>query len=120
MLKKILFSIFLFLSFTISNVYSSAPSINCEWLPWCTNWDVNFSNNIWAKLIDSVVSELIQIVAVFAVFALIASWIMYILSWGDEEKSKKSKKWIIWSLVWVFLSISAWWIITYLNSLTIG
>jgi hypothetical protein len=43
---------------------------------------------------------------------------MYLLSWGEEDKTKKAKSWIIWSLVWVLTSISAWWIINMLNNLT--
>ena len=48
------------------------------------------------------------------------SGIMYMLSWGQEEKIKKAKTWIIWSLVWVLLSISSWYIINIINNLYIG
>lgn len=116
MIKKIIFILFLFSTFWFNSINASnTPNVNCAWLPWC-----DISWNVWASFIDSVVSEFIQIVAVFAVFALIISWFMYLLSWWDEEKSKKAKKWIIWSLVWVFLSISAWGIINILNNIRIG
>ena len=58
-----------------------------------------------------------QIVAVLSVFALVISWIMYMISAWDEEKANRAKRWIVWSLVWVFLSGSAWWIIILLNNI---
>lgn len=128
MYKKIivlLFIMFTFLSVNIS--YSATPDVNCAWLPWCANSTsittpskVNIANNIWAKFMSKFIWEFIQIVAVFAVFALIFSGIMYLLSAWEEEKANKAKKWIIWSLVWVFVSISAWWIINFLNNIRIG
>jgi hypothetical protein len=42
---------------------------------------------------------LIQYVPVVAVVALTLSGIMYILSGGDDEKVKKAKNWITWSLI---------------------
>jgi hypothetical protein len=61
-----------------------------------------------------------QIVAVVALFALIFSWVMYLISSWDEEKIKKAQKWIIYSLIWVFISVSAWWIINLINDFRIG
>jgi len=125
-MKKIfLLSVFIFsLSFVF--VYSAAPEINCIWLPGCVDNKImqpgtpNISNNIWAKFMTNAIWEFIQIVAVFAVFALIFSWILYLLSSWEEEKANKAKKWIIWSLVWVLLSISSWWIINFLNNVKIN
>jgi hypothetical protein len=45
--------------------------------------------------------------------------VMYILSGWEEEKVKKAKWWIIWSLVGVFMSVSAWWIISFITQITI-
>lgn len=118
--------IMLFISLWLNIAYSATPKINCIWLPWCvdsnimTPWTPDISNNIWAKFMANIIWEFIQIVAVFAVFALIFSWIMYLLSAWEEEKATKAKKWIIWSLVWVFVSISAWWIINFLNNIRIN
>jgi len=106
-----------------------APEINCVWLAGCpdtnirnpstanVNWD--FDNNIiWKASIDLVVT-FIKYIAVIAVISLMLWWIMYILSWGEEEKAKKAKSWIIWSMVWVFMSVSAWWIIRFITQLSI-
>lgn len=94
----------------------NAPDIKCEWLPWCLK---NDQNNVVFDFTSKLISNLINYVAVFAVLALIISWIMYILSGWDEEKTKTAKNWIIWSLVWVFLSISAWSIINIINNFSI-
>lgn len=130
MYKKIIlilvFSFFtIFLNLDIS-YWSSVPEVNCIWLPGCVDNDMknpgtpNISNNIVAKFTVNLIWEFIQIVAVVAVFALIFSWVMYLISAWEEEKANKAKKWIIWSLVWVFLSISAWGIISFLNIVWIG
>lgn len=127
MLKKKLLILTVFFYFTIW-VYSSAPSVNCIWLPWCTDWITNFDSptaadipsNVGLELIVNIIWEIIQFVAVIAVIALIISWILYIISWWDDEKVKKAKSWITWSLVWVLLSISAWWIVNMLNKIIIS
>lgn len=123
---KTIFFIFIWLFFTwINNLYASSPVINCAWVPGCADDDItkpkppNVSDNIGVRFVDNLISNLIEIVAVFAVFALIISGFMYLFSAWDEEKTKRSKKWIIWSLVAVLLSISAWSIINYLNSIQI-
>jgi len=41
---------------------------------------------------------------------------LYLLSSGDEEKTKKAKNVIIWSLVGVFVSLSAYGIIEIINN----
>jgi hypothetical protein len=47
------------------------------------------------------------------------AWLFYIFSGWDEEKAKKAKMWIIWSLAWVVISVSAWWIINIINNFKI-
>jgi len=83
------------------------------WLPWSRN-NVNPE---W--VISLVISSAISYLAVFAVLALMISWIMYMISAWDDEKAKKAKKWIMWSLAWVLLSVSALWIIKMINNITI-
>lgn len=131
MLKKIIITFFVLLFSWIGSVClvqaeTPAPVVNCIWLPWCTDTEINnpkpaiIEKNIWVDFVWRITSLLIQIVAVFAVFALIFSWVLYLISAWNEEKTNKAKKWIIWSLVWVFLSISAWWIISFINGININ
>jgi hypothetical protein len=84
-----------------------------EWFP-----QIHASYTVW--FVESVTTVLIYIVAVAAVFGVIFSWILYLISAGEDEKAKKAKNWIIFSLIWVFVSVSAWWIINLLNFIVIG
>jgi len=73
---------------------------------------------VW-NVISWLINSSINYIAIIAVLALMISWIMYMLAAWEEEKAKKAKKWLIWSLVWVILSVSALWIIKLLNNITI-
>lgn len=123
-MKKILLWLLLIL-WIVSFTYWAAPEVNCIWIPWCTDTDVTTPNSPWDvakqfnwfKFLGWFISELIKYVAVVAVISIMISWIMYIISIWDEEKTKKAKSWIIWSLVWVFVSISAFWIVEVVNSI---
>lgn len=124
MLRKI-FVLCILLFSGLNTVLADVPEVNCIWLPWCGQneaseafkWDL--SKNVWLELVTSIIWQVIQFVAVVAVISLILSGILYLFSWWEEEKAKKAKSWIIWSLVWVIVSISAWWIIGILNKITI-
>lgn len=128
MLKNFIKILLIFFLVFWNNIVIAAanPDINCTWLPGCRNSSVtsvtsaNISDNVWKEFIVDITWYLVQIVSVIAVFALIFSWIMYLISAWEEEKVAKSKKWIIWSLVWVFLSISAWSIINFINNIEIN
>lgn len=112
-------------TYNSTNSSSKAPAINCVWLPWCEDAEknkptpANLDRKNWQKWIWNIISELIKYVSVVAVISLMFSWVLYMTSGWEEEKTKKAKNWIIWSLVWVFLSISAWWIINMLNAIKI-
>lgn len=124
MLKKIFIITILF--FLNSYAFASAPSVNCVWLPWCVDSNkmnpssANIWDNIGIMLITNIIWQVIQYVAVFAVIALIISGMMYLTSGWAEDKTKKAKNWIMWSLIGVVVSISAWWIINMLNNIYIS
>jgi len=116
MKKYILFLISFYFVF-ITNIYASGPGVVCDWLPGCSNsvTGKSFFGFIW-----NLISTWIKYVAVIAVISLVLSGMMYILSGGEEEKVKKAKSWITWSLIWVLLSTSAWAIINMLNAFRIN
>lgn len=121
--KKILYIIAWFL-LSANAAFATAPVVNCTWLPWCqsgTAYLAKPENIDWSalKFIWKIISEWIKYVAVIAVISLMISWIMFLISAWNDEKVKKAKKWIIWSLVWVLISTSAWTIINMLNVFTI-
>lgn len=125
-MKNIFLKILTIYFVLITNIYANWPKVVCNWLPWCS------TDSVWEDALDSVwekgffdfiwktISEWIKYVAVVAVISLMISWIMYLMSGWEEDKVKKAKSWIIWSLVWVFLSISAWAIINLLNQFKIN
>jgi hypothetical protein len=123
-MKKQIFIIIAIMLWKITNVMATWPDILWTWLPWY-EWSSLitvknlWNNNVWIEFISSLIWQAIQFIAVIAVIALILSGIMYLLSWWDDEKAKKAKSWITWSLLWVILSISAWWIIGILNKINI-
>lgn len=92
------------------------PNIECGWLPGCegTPSEDGIYGIIW-----SVIALLIQYVAVFAVLAVMYGGIMYLISSGDEEKTKKARTIIIWALVGTLISVSAYTLITMLNRIVI-
>jgi len=131
MLKKILLMITLFFSFWLYFIYAQdIPTMNCIWLPWCKDSKIerpstatykNMVDGWWVVygITTEVITMLIEYTAVIAVISLMISWMMYLVSFWEEEKIKKAKSWIIWSLWWVFISISAWWIVNIINNIQI-
>lgn len=116
MKKNILFLIsFCFLF--VTKIFASSPWVVCDGLPGC---DSNITWKSFFEFIWNLISYWIRYVAVVAVISLVLSWFMYLLSWWEDEKVKKAKKWITWSLVWVLLSVSAWSIINLVNQFNIN
>jgi hypothetical protein len=106
----------------IQNVFAKdAPTINCYGLPGCidpnkanpTPADVTKSNTL--IYITEIISTMLQYVTVIAVITLMISGVMYLLSGWEEEKVNKAKNWIIWSLVWVLVSMSSWFLVSIIN-----
>lgn len=102
---------------------ANAPTINCYGLPWCNDdskqspSDADVWGEHWNMLefIINIIHSMLQYVTVIAVIALMISGIMYLLSGGEEEKVKKAKNWIIWSLVGVIVSMSSWFLVSLIN-----
>ncbi len=117
-MKIYLYITYLLIVIQVNNVFAKTPGIidSVEKnLPWAGIG----SGDIAAEIGWNLISLLIGYVAVIAVISLMISWIMYLISGWEEEKVKKAKNWIIWSLVWVLISISAIWIIEIINNITI-
>ncbi|MDD4151013.1 MAG: hypothetical protein PHR68_00130 [Candidatus Gracilibacteria bacterium] len=72
---------------------------------------------IVSTYIPRIITTIIKYTAVIAVISIIISGIMYMLSFGREDKAKKAKSWIIYSLVGVLISVSAYAIINLINSI---
>jgi len=129
-MKKIV-QIFLFWVIFLSQLWNTfaqqAPGVVCYGLPGCNTNTVtvdydrmNSGDNVIFTFLWNVISEWITYVSVIAVLSLMVWGVMFILAAWEEEKITKARKWIIWSLVGVLLSISAWWIINLLNTFKIN
>ncbi len=123
MFKKIILTIFIFLSFFLSYNFSYWDCNLWAWsvteaLDWCldnkdlieTNGDLKVDS--WFKaLIITFVKKISIILAVLAVWS-VAYWSMVIvISVWNDEKIKKWRNIIQWSLVWFAILVSAAWII---------
>lgn len=106
-MKKIIFILIAFLSNSYIVLAWDDPFKIPEGLPW-EGW----GDDVVEKVSSNIIAEMIKYVVVLAVIALMISWIMYMFSNGEEEKTKKAKSWIIWSLTAVVLSISSYYIVT--------
>ena len=112
-MKKIILVIIL-INLYFYSTFAWEPTIVCEWLPWCSDSSWGTLEFIWL-----LVAELIKYVAVVAVFALIAAGFMYIFSAWEDEKTKTARKWIMWSIIAVFISISWYYLINLINNANI-
>lgn len=116
-IRKLHLIIFIFIV-NINYSLASAPKIVCDWLPWCwTWWDVWWDWFFW--FMWNIASEFIKYVSVISVIILVLAWINLLISLWEEEKLKSSKKIITYSLVWVILANSAWFLINLVNKINI-
>lgn len=113
-IRKILLIILLSV-LSIDLVIARAPPIAWAGLPGAGS----SGSEVISKTIPSLIATLIKYIAVIAVISTMISGLMYLTSAWKEETTKKAKNWIIWSLVWVLLSVSAWFIINLINTVSI-
>lgn len=119
-MKKIIY-IFLLNAISVHSVIAATnyPSVDCGDLPWCDTGMTTAGKNSTYNIIGELIATMIEYVAVIAVVAIMIGWIMYLVSNGDEEKTKKAKSVIIWAIVWVIVSILAWSAISIINNFSI-
>lgn len=116
MMQKLIIFFVSFLS--LWSLAFAVPEVNCWNLPGC-NDGASVSESDTFNIIWNVIETGIQYTAVIAVLAIMIGWVMYLISSGDEEKTKRAKNIIIWALVWVFISMSAYSLITLINNFRI-
>lgn len=103
--------------FALFQLGFAVPDVECGGLPGCSSAAASGSGVY--DILGNIIALLIKYIAIIAVIAVMIGGIMYLISSGDEEKTKKAKNIIIWALVGVFISISAWSIINILNNFRI-
>jgi len=84
---------------------------------WCTMqtyevlWSVDPKNKNLKELSQDFVSWFTMFIGFVVFVALIYSWMLMILWWADEKQFDNWKKWVKYSLIWLFLVWWAYWII---------
>lgn len=113
-MRKLLLLLLISLA-SIDFTMAIAPSIVWGGLPgsWASG------DKVITKYIPSLIATFIKYIAVIAVISTMISWLMYLTSAWKEDTTKKAKSWIIYSLAWVLLSVSAWFIINLINTVSI-
>lgn len=98
-MKKIFYTIISFslLFFLIGSAFAASPEIDCGSLPGCDGGSLDGSGI--TTIIANVIATVIKYVAVIAVLAVMYGGVLYLLSSGEEEKTKKAKNVIIWALL---------------------
>ena len=100
----------IFLFFVVvatTSIVFAEPKISCWTLPGCSStW-----SSVGQWFLVDIITSLIEYTAVIAVLALMLSGLMYMMSAWEEEKTKKAKNWIMWSLIWVVVSLLASWLV---------
>lgn len=114
---KYIWFFFVFLITTQSTYAAQIPPIDCGNLPGC--WNGGASKDETFSIIGKVIETGIQYVAVIAVIAVMIGGVMYLISSWEEEKTKKAKNVIIWALVWVFISVAAYSLVSIINNFRI-
>jgi hypothetical protein len=75
------------------------------------NWEIG--------LLGKVIKRGLQVVAGISVVALVWAGVLYLTSYGDEEKVKKAKKAIIWTVLGLVTGLGGWAIVDLINNLTL-
>ena len=126
---KFIVWILVFLSVFLSfwNVYSATNSIfknSTNEIPYCNDWDKGCWLEEWIKAvkkigfienerkasvyIQDVVVNLLRFLALIATLIIIYAWFNLLTAVWDEEKAGKSKKIILYAVLWLFIIFIAW------------
>lgn len=133
-MKKYLLIIGFTLIWLLSFLHTSLASANIFWwsnqkIPYCTwnecwlqQWveQVKSSGIMWiitewtaSWYIQRVVIYILWFLSIIAVILIIYAWFNMLTSAWDDEKAKKSKSIIIYSIIWLVIIFLAWPITTF-------
>lgn len=129
--KILIFILFIIWSlFVFSNTYATNSIFNnttteipyCKWNDcWIKQWVESIKSIEWmenkasaSQYIQRVTKYILWFLALVATLFIIYSWFV-LLTWAwDEEKSKKSKTIIVYSLLWIVIIFLAWPIVDFI------
>jgi hypothetical protein len=112
--NSIWFAILWFLVIKVSRFFVEAfyakTLCNVEWVTSCVN---ERSLSDWAKIVFDIINWLNWFVWIVVVIMIIYAWAQIIFSSWDDEKIKKSKKSIIYIIIWITILIMNYLILTF-------
>ena len=87
------------------------PTFN-EW-----KWFIKYETPYYFALI--VIKKLIEFVWIFAIITMMIWWIMFLTSLWVEEKIKKARSIITYSIVWVLVSVLSYVLVDIVNNISL-
>lgn len=87
-------------------------NISPLWVQEC--WIEKVKDLTWfSKVFLDLVNWLNWFVAIVTVLMILYAWALILFSWGDDEKLKKWKSIIIYALIWIFILVISYLILTF-------
>lgn len=113
-------SMFAEMGIHVSNSTTYAADSIDTWdnILWVSNADLRSGNvdmNTIPNVIVSIIQTLLALAGTFAIFSLIYHAVQMQINsgiTGDSSGVDKAKKWMIGSLIWFVIAISAWFLVT--------
>lgn len=90
------------------------------WLPGFYEWDGIIKKENPIKFLFVIIKEVTKYVAILAIIATMIGWLMFLFSAWSDEKVKKAKNVIIYSIIWVLVSIASYTLVDIINNLTLN
>ncbi|EKE29475.1 MAG: hypothetical protein ACD_2C00165G0001 [uncultured bacterium (gcode 4)] len=109
-----------------ASVFADIKSPDSMWLPRFGEKDEivfwllesNKPNPHW--FIVNTIAEWIKYIWLLAVLSLTIWWIMYMTSYWTDEKTKKAKNIIMYSIIWVVVSMGAFALVEIVNNINLN
>ena len=90
------------------------------WLPGFYEWDGIIKKENAVNFLFVIIREVTKYVAILAIIATMIGWLMFLFSAWSDEKVKKAKNVIIYSIIWVLVSIASYTLVDIINNLTLN
>lgn len=90
------------------------------WLPGFYEWWGIIKKENPVKFLFVIIKEVTKYVAILAIIATMIWWLMFLFSAWSDEKVKKAKNVIIYSIIWVVVSIASFTLVDIINNLTLN
>ena len=98
---------------TIGIMFSILGPIS-ETMAWINPWsrepkaEIRWNEQDLADFIQDLIKWVLGFLAIIAVIIFIIAWFMIMTAWGDEDKVKKGKTWMINAIIWIVVIFLSW------------